>query len=762
LLRDTAERGLLAAVEEKVSGLFETIRQESDKDQWQPKIEQTRKQLDRDNIRGIDTGADTNEDRIVQRMRQVFGQITTRDAVSAKLYSRLDDKDRGGLDYTLSLIEQMKDRLENDQIGLIRALRQNALRYREIGEALRGPELDKLMDNLRQTRGFFGKKSQAETVLGHIKDATKGYLQFHLRAVAADQAAQLLQEFATWLGTKAGVDVNGSPVWHGFAGELQDGRNAVSTLLRELDTAVAEMEQAKKRGHPTYLVLKGEAGPEPELVGGPKARLWADEAFKDFGGSRAMFEKLKSEEGRNELIGALRNKVLLELPQIATGQGKEENPLIIALRAHKNRAQLFSDLLSLAMPWVKANLDGDFRVSPAQFTCLIGVDGAERFKSEFLDELRKAVPAQSKITAEQLNVFESGVPGRLMCYTELSGTTLPALALLETWRASYRAETRKIPCHTHRDKTWFVHPIQRSAPELNALADDFKLFLQAIASGVLKRWSEDEGVYKVEVKKHVHHSIGDERSVRQDGFEEGMELKTIRTQVSERIGKVTSPYQWAALVSLYGYFAQDVYRPRTVRDENKHDKTVKGFASAVAEELRKEAEEQLQSMAPAGFASERVVDRLGTMMREWTEEIPESTDDIYVSEVGANPEPKRTVKLVFFAPDGLEKMLGLPDQQPGIRVPLPPPPPPTQTPPPPGGYHLAVSGQTYGPYTFIELQQLVPQGRLTAQSQIWREGMLAWQMAAQLPELAMLFLPSSAGALPPVMTSSTMPPPPKV
>lgn len=129
--------------------------------------------------------------------------------------------------------------------------------------------------------------------------------------------------------------------------------------------------------------------------------------------------------------------------------------------------------------------------------------------------------------------------------------------LLESWHASYCAGSRRIHRHIHRDKTWIVQPIQRPARKLGVLADDPKLLLKATGSRLLERWSEDKGICKVKVKERAHHSIGGERSIRQDGFEDGTELNAIRVQVSERIGRLTSPFQWAALAALYGHCAPD-------------------------------------------------------------------------------------------------------------------------------------------------------------------------------------------------------------
>ncbi len=89
---------------------------------------------------------------------------------------------------------------------------------------------------------------------------------------------------------------------------------------------------------------------------------------------------------------------------------------------------------------------------------------------------------------------------------------------------------------------------------------------------------------------------------------------------------------------------------------------------------------------------------------------------------------------------------------------IPQPPPLTQTqgavPPLPLGpmlnvqYSVSLNGQTLGPYSWSQLQQLVQQGQLTQQSYVWKQGMAGWELAGNVAELSPLF-----GSMPP-------PPPP--
>lgn len=78
----------------------------------------------------------------------------------------------------------------------------------------------------------------------------------------------------------------------------------------------------------------------------------------------------------------------------------------------------------------------------------------------------------------------------------------------------------------------------------------------------------------------------------------------------------------------------------------------------------------------------------------------------------------------------------------------------TPTPPPmPGAvnYMIVVNGQQYGPYNMQQLQQMVATGQFTAQTYVWCQGMATWELAANRPELASLFLSTPPPSIPPTI-----------
>jgi hypothetical protein len=83
--------------------------------------------------------------------------------VRDRLYALLDDRKQGGLEFVLSLLEQVKARLQ--QRDLANAQR-NGKRYRDIRDALRTRQVEESLNNLSQAAGrLFGKDAQAREVM---------------------------------------------------------------------------------------------------------------------------------------------------------------------------------------------------------------------------------------------------------------------------------------------------------------------------------------------------------------------------------------------------------------------------------------------------------------------------------------------------------------------------------------------------------------------------------------------------------------------
>ncbi len=81
---------------------------------------------------------------------------------------------------------------------------------------------------------------------------------------------------------------------------------------------------------------------------------------------------------------------------------------------------------------------------------------------------------------------------------------------------------------------------------------------------------------------------------------------------------------------------------------------------------------------------------------------------------------------------------------------------PAAPPPPPGGvWHVAVNGQTMGPYSMQQMTTGATSGELKPDSVVWTPGMDGWKPASTVPQLASLFAgpppppPAPSGATPP-------------
>ena len=301
-------------------------------------------------------------------------------------------------------------------------------------------------------------------------------------------------------------------------------------------------------------------------------REWADESFKDFGGSKVLFPMLADAGDRARLLGKVKRMAERQIALAASDResAAEDDPLMTALlhMSPVERHRRFVELLGRAMPWIDANLSRDYTPAADQYKCFIGVANPVGFERSFRAEIDTCVPTHAGITSQQIGIVNTGVAGRAVCFCELSGIPLTVLRGLESWRTSYRKETEKIPVHTHIDSTQFAHPLVPSMDELNALADDFKHYLLAVMLGVMTRSAQrtlPAGQYQFMVERGDSLRMGNERAFRQNGLPVAYREQIV-AQVNERLDAFDRT-QIGTLAVLAGHYESRVYAPRVIPDE---------------------------------------------------------------------------------------------------------------------------------------------------------------------------------------------------
>ena len=758
---------LLAGVENRVNTRINDIRTGFERSEWPAQVRDAMKHLERDAVRDQDSTADTTEDRISKRRREVLDDV--KKVVRDQLYGYLDNKEFGGLEYVLSLVEQIKDRIEAPGSGLTAQIGNNAERYREIKEAVRSREYERLLNNLEQTRSTFGFLSngekQAGVVMDHLRTEMANALKFHLRAKAADESVILLGELSRWLGNRVGVDAQGRAQWNGLVGELQTGREGVLAMLAELKTANTILQKDLDKEHATLIVIPV-TEKDIALPSAATLRQWADDAFKDMGGSKALFPMLGEPAQRGLILAKVTRMAenMIATAGLAEGATSTPDPLFEALEQMdvSERLDRFRKLLACSMPWIDANMAGDFTVVSDQFKCVIGVANAAGFKARFGAELESCVPTQVGITVSQLEIVETGIRGRAVCYCELAGVPMTVLRGLEGWRTSYRKEgdNDKAPTHTHIDPTQFTHPIAPNTDEMKRLAEDFGEFLQAIMLGVLTRHTGrvvPPGQYQFAVEPGDLRRIGNERAIRQNGMPASYE-KNIALRIEEKLTALDA-VQTAALAALAKYYERTVYAPKLVAQADGSQLPYVGFGSAISAEVGARLRESARRKGMASDELERTVQALLGRLKEWANVIGDSDGDAYDWEVrepeaDGLPRLKYAIKAEMLEAGRLEQLL-----RPAVAPTAAVAPAFGMAPPPLGGmppplvehqYFLGINGQQQGPFSAQQIVQYVQAGQVApATTKVWRAGLPAWTDLAQFAELAPLFLSAPPPLMPP-------------
>ena len=733
LLLDRDGRSLLERVESKVQLEMDRIMASYEIPLWREKVAELLPNLERDAIREAGATAETSEDRIKRHTGELLGRLKTR--VRDRLYALLDDRKQGGLEFVLSLLEQVKARLL--QRDLANAER-NGRRYRDIRDALRTRQVEESLNNLSQASGrMFGKEAQAREVMNHLKRDIADYLRFHLLAVSAGQSIEVMRGMSAWLGDPQSTDQHGQAQWSGIAGEFQEGRRQVQAMLAAADQRISQLRADARQEHATYIKLAADTTPPPVRLTGDVS-AWSEEVLLEFGGSARLFPQLGDERLRSELLLKLFRRAQLQLSSQELAQPEPVDPLLERLGAltPQERQRIFGEWIRSAMPWVNARFSAEFTPAADQFKCFIGVGDVGAWR-KMEAELRAAVPT-GYFHGDLVSIVNTGFTGRAVCYIELSGYPMTVLRGLPTWRASYQIENPKIPTHLHFDATRFRHPISPSMDELNRLADDYEWYLQAIALGVIRRKADlgdreasfqPRGQYLFEVEPGSGEwlQIGNEYAIRSNGLPSYYREQVIAAVQARLAGM--GPHQLALLAALMRHYQLRVYEPRLEVDETGAQLPSPSLPNITARRLYDQWIRRAANADP-GLSPSQIETALSGIA-QWTETVPGSAGDAYSWEV-ERPVDKRVILPDYLASDDRAAEV----LQRKARAPSMPAPAGLNR------YKLFLQGAQRGPYTQDELAQMAARGEIEAGTRVWdmrwNPKLDKWSTVGALPELAPL------------------------
>jgi len=755
--------GVEEAIQQKINILVERIvSDESSIKDWPRLLREMIPILEQDAIRNQDTTTNTSESRIIRRgagLRDEKFEI-----IREKFYEYLDNREFGGLEFVLSLAELLKTSFVNPGTGLARQLEDNAKRYLKVREALRTNQVEETLNNIAGAvkgsllSGPDAKK--AKSYIENLKQDLGDYLRFHTRSVAATTAAALLSEIAILIGGRSGTDARGDAIYSGLLEQFHAGRRDVLAVSREISFAVKTIEDGQAKRHSNYLFLETDAV-EQEMPPMKVLRDWANEAFRDFEGSRKIFPMLKTPDGKAKLLNKLRMRAASARAAMQPPSSiKKQDPLVVKLLSMdaSQRMRKFSELLRAAMPWIDAEFT-DVGIIHEQYKCYLGVMDPREWDS-LLPELIASLPTTIGLTALEFALSPTGNPGRAVCYCELSGFPLKVLSGLSEWRLKYRLEGKRFPLHTHRDPTQFVQPMVPTPPELRQSAEECRLFQLAVMLRKLRRHDKPTippGLYMFDFGRGDWKSLGNERGFRNLGLPVEYQ-RFVEDAVNEVLAEL-DPLQLYALSELALFQQKETYAPVLSRTAEGKDVDIQGFTNGVLGKLNVELAEMAQArglddgqartfrkfFADWGEGWADVVHSFGP----WTELVPDSSRDPIVWEVaqakpGGSDRCKRRVHKSFFEPGWLQRLC---EEKEGIippkvtktqTEPAPPPPPP---PPPPlaSRWYVGINQQVCGPYDFPTLRGMVGTGQLTSMSMVFKAGTSSWLVAGQVEELACIF-----------------------
>jgi hypothetical protein len=675
LLRRQGSGSILTDVKETSTRAFDMVLQKyPDWKDWKEAIEKYKEEQELDVI-GKTGKRDSalRQKQIGERRKQIFNAWTGEGGLREAFYSRLDDKKRGGLDYTIDLIKQINEHLENEGTGAIKSLRDAERRYLDMGERMLKdrylPSLDKLKDIPPGMDPLGSKKRHAKMILEQAREDLIYRMQYFLRAKACEEVADMLVELTGWLGKPEGMDDQGEAIWSGLGKEFQDGRTAVRETLAILEAEKKRLAAQMNRQDSMFLTLKNGGGGSYVNYDPSQANEWAEEAFTNYGGSKELFALLGSKEGQIEVLSQLREVGKKRL--VGDSPAFSMFDAIQKLSDHE-RKDLFRKLLFRAMPWLDARISGVFKGSgfkADQYKIFLAVKEKVAFQKAYDSILDQVVPTESGLQRDYVQWVESGVGGRIVCYAEISGIPLDVIEpFRKQWRASYDKELQDgLPLHNHKNWPRYPSPLVPTEEETRKITEQMSLFLEAMALGVLRRKGEqdsgerkrygDQGLYEVEVEPGEWLSIGAERRIGSlFHIFTPSHKEIVENQVLEKVENL-KPLQLLALKLLFQYFQKEVYAPRLEWQQGGTSERKPGLGSLQSKALSEKYEKlvrRAQTSLDVGKKSQ-VLEEKST---QWTEEISDSINDVDSIEVDMErAKPKRRVRKEFFKSGWLESKI---------------------------------------------------------------------------------------------------------
>ncbi|NLH82591.1 MAG: DUF4339 domain-containing protein [Phyllobacteriaceae bacterium] len=741
---------------------------------WSREVERVydRRQVDVDGRPGQQVAYGPLGDEIRKNRERIEAELLGEgeNGLPALLYRYVDDHERGGLDYTISLIEDVVRALRDPAVGAAAKLREAQARYAKLANDTLDQNYVASLKRLYEASqkrlfSFGGGRTMAEEYIGHAQIDIGAILRLRLRAIACREALVLLDTVCDRLGAPQGTDAaTGERKGSGLVGEFLSGRATVQRLLGNVRAQIERVEDIIRRPDGgTYFTV-----PDRRFeidTSSDDLLEWGREAFKGEGGSRGLFKRLQDDKEQARIINMVleesNRRLVRYLPKIGSCTD--------ALRAlpEDARRDLFRRMVQRAMPWIDAKFDRDeLKIGEEQYKLVVAVNDKAEFQREFGSLVNTCLP--SRVGIKTVGFEETSVRGKIVCYCELSGIPLDVVDPLRSeWRRAYDEEMRRpdaIPLHNHRDYEQFPAPVVPKSEELARQRAEIALYLKGVLLGLMSR--SDDGDWRIQMRPNDWHRAGTEKKIRRSNFMLSQQEK-LREQVRVVEDRLTSS-QLLAMAALARWTADRVYAPRRV-EIDKREIRIGGLPNSVAEDLCRDYLAKFERRYPKFEPPETVEQAIwslidGDALDAWTEVVRGSAEETDPNEVERDGEPgqkatdKRRIDARRFTPETIEGLL-----RPGTTAPTPqptaipaasvaaPPPPP----PPSNGRRFWVhtaAGGVVGPFDGGRLAEMAIAGTLARDTRVCAEGTTTWLRADETAELGAVF-GAAAGSPPP-------PPPP--
>ena len=514
--------------------------------------------------------------------------------------SRIANDSRYGISYSLSLLQELKKLLKDENFNYSQYFDNMLIEYSNATEEFMY-ELDQInIDIRRHERQILFKKADIERdiqlLINPESEEDAGilfnYLNARLMKQISKRGKSICEEINIFLGQDSSSGKGLLAKYH----QLTSGLDDIKTKIKEKENYFSKSEDfttiktlyRENDADEWYNIWTGGNENEKQNLERVSKDLLT-KIFKVESVTEALhhIQKSSNEQIEEEMIEQCR--------QFFASQDRQPSALEMLFddsRCNENkRDYLINCLYKSSKVWLKQTGDVDqvqFNIKNQQKPCIIGIDTDDSVRFNKFQELIRNMQDSGDLAPQYKNIGNSK-KASIISYNELGGATAFYPSSVHGLKQKYDEFCRNPKCldsdnqeevHFHKNRFQFSDIIPKTPDEIIKYSYSIRSFVLARILGILniEEIADEQKIeniysYRQEISFNmVEHSLGDEFSAvdilyRDPNIEEKSHKKYLHDQIEEIITKLQHHRLLSVYLLLIEFYIENVYQPTTEATE---------------------------------------------------------------------------------------------------------------------------------------------------------------------------------------------------